>query len=228
MIGWRGRIGVLVPPGNPTVEPETQAMLPPGCSLHYTRMTASGATGSLSGQEERNAQMIAGLHDAVALLALVRPGVVALAHTSVSYSLGQEGEAALTAEIEARHRLRFTTAFAGVVAWLRHHGVRRLALGTPYSMDTTLRGKALLEQAGFEVVRHGVLPDVANIYDETEARAYALGRMVDDPAAEAVFLSGVGMPTLGALPALRADLGKPAISAAAAMMWHATRILGVA
>ncbi len=227
MIGWRARIGILVPPGNPTVEPETQALLPPGCSLHYTRMTATGETGSLLGQEDRNRQMIEGLHDATALLALVRPAVVALAHTSTSYTLGQQNEAALVAGIEARHPIRFITAFAAVIAALAHLGVRRVALGTPYAMDTTLRGKAHLESHGIEVVRFGILPGVTNIYDETAERAYQLGRQVDHPDADAVFLSGVGMPTIATLAALRHDLGKPVISATSAMMWHALRTAGV-
>ncbi len=40
MKGWRTRIGFLVPPGNPTVEPEMAEMAPPGVSLHFTRMNA--------------------------------------------------------------------------------------------------------------------------------------------------------------------------------------------
>ena len=74
---------------------------------------------------------------------------------------------------------------------------------------------------------YGNLAGVQNIYDETAERAYGLGRQVDHEAAEAVFISGVGMPTLGMIEALERDLGKPVISAASAMMWHALRTAGV-
>jgi len=68
---------------------------------------------------------------------------------------------------------------------------------------------------------------VRNIYEETNERAYAVGRQADRPEAEAVFLSGTGMPTLGMLQTLEDDLGKPVFSAASAMMWNALRIAGV-
>jgi maleate cis-trans isomerase len=37
MYGSRCRIGVLVPPGNPTVEPEMYRMAPAGVSIHFAR-----------------------------------------------------------------------------------------------------------------------------------------------------------------------------------------------
>lgn len=227
MMGWRARIGILVPPGNPTVEPELAALVPPGCSLHFTRMSASGVTGSLAGQEERNREQIDSIGASTALLAAVKPAVVVLAHTSTSYTLGRDGEAALVAEMERRHPIRFTTAFAAVLAALAHLGVGRIAFGTPYSAETTGRGRAHLEAHGITVVRDGILPGVVNIYDETAERAYRLGRQVDHPEAEAVFLSGVGMPTLATLAALERDLGKPVVSATAAIGWHAARLAGV-
>jgi maleate cis-trans isomerase len=84
-----------------------------------------------------------------------------------------------------------------------------------------------LEAHGFDVVRSDNLKGVANIYDETAERAYRLARSVDLPEAEAVFLTGTGMPTLPVLAMLEQDLGKPVISSASAMMWHALRSCGV-
>jgi maleate cis-trans isomerase len=44
---------------------------------------------------------------------------------------------------------------------------------------------------------------------------------------QAVFLSGLGMPTIATLETLEQDLGKPVISAASAMMWQALQLAGV-
>src|SRR5206468_170847 len=68
MIGWRARLGFLVPPGNPTVEAEMMALAPLGVSLHFHRMAARGVPGSLDGQDERNRMMIDHLDESVELL----------------------------------------------------------------------------------------------------------------------------------------------------------------
>jgi maleate cis-trans isomerase len=72
-----------------------------------------------------------------------------------------------------------------------------------------------------------VLENVTNIFDETPERAYRLGRTLNTPQVDAVFLSGLGMPTISILETLEQDLGKPAISAASAMMWNALQLAGV-
>jgi maleate cis-trans isomerase len=110
---------------------------------------------------------------------------------------------------------------------LQRLGVKRLALGAPYARETMLQGKAHLEAHGFEVVGCDNIPGVANIYDETAERAYKLARGIDSAEAEAVFLTGTGLPTLPVLQALEDDLRKPVVSSASAMMWHALRLAGV-
>jgi hypothetical protein len=144
-------------------------------------MTASGVTGSLVGQEERNREQIASLDQCISLLAMVKPAVIVFAHTVTSYTIGMPPEKALVARVEATHGCRFITAFGSVVSALMHLGVTRVALGTPYAMTMTVRGKVLSEENGFAVPNHPSLPGVTNIYDETPKRAYQLGRMAGSP-----------------------------------------------
>jgi maleate cis-trans isomerase len=227
MIGWRARLGFLVPPGNPTVEPEVTALAPPGVTVHFHRMTARGVPGALDGQDQRNREMIDSLDLCVEMLAMVKPDVIVIAHTATSYHLGREREAALLARLGEASGVRVVSAFGAVVAALARLGVKRLALGAPYSAETTAQGRAHLEAHGFTVVRSQNLPGVSNIYHETAERAYRLARNIDRREAEAVFLSGTGMPTLSVLDLLERDLGKPVLSSNSAMMWQALRLAGV-
>ncbi len=198
-------------------------LAPPGVTVHFTRMVAHGEAGSHQGQEERNRSQIAHLDENVALMAMVKPAVIVLAHTASSYTLGREGEAKLVERLERSSGIPFITAFGCVLKALEHLGARRIALGTPYAADATLRSKAHLEAHGLEVVSWGNLDNVKNIYEETPERAYELACRVDALAAQAVFMSGVGMPTIDVLDRLERDLGKPVLSSASAMMWHALR-----
>jgi maleate isomerase len=227
VIGWRARLGFLVPPGNPTVEAEMIELAPHGVSVHFQRMVARGVTGSLDGQHERNRMMVDHIGDSIELLALVNPDIVVVAHTATSYYLGREKEADLLARLQKQSGIRVVTAFGSVARALERLGVQRVSLGAPYSRETTLEGKAHLEAHGFTVVKFDNLPGVTNIYDETPERAYRLARSVDAPEAQAVFLTGTGMPTLPVLEALEQDLAKPVISSASAMMWNALRQCGV-
>lgn len=203
------------------------ALAPAGVTVHFTRMVAEGNAGAHEGQEERNRSQIAHLDGNVALLSMVKPDVIVMAHTASSYTLGRQGEAELVARMEEKTGRRFVTAFGSVLAALAHLGAKRIALGTPYGEDATKKSKAHLEAHGLEVVSCGRLENVVNIYDETPERACELGVRANVPEAQAVFLSGVGMPTIAVLEKLERELGKPAISSASAMMWHALRLAGV-
>jgi maleate isomerase len=222
------RLGFLVPPGNPTTEPEVIRLAPSGVTVHFHRMfLAGGVPGSPQGQDERNRQQAEHMEESARLLAMVKPAVLVMAHTATSYTIGTEREGAMVAKIERATGIPFITAFGSVVAALGHLQVKRVALATPYAREWTLRGKAHLEAHGLEVASWGHLEDVSNIYDETPERAYELARRVDVPQAQALFLSGVGMPTIDVLARLERDLGKPVISSCSAMVWNALRVAGV-
>jgi maleate isomerase len=225
----RARIGVLVPAGNPTVEPEFYRMAPAGVTIHFARLdSGAGAPGTPEAMEQRTLGYLDALPGAVRSFADLRLAVIVLAHTAVSYLNGAAGEEALGARLTALVGRPATTAAGAVRAGLRRLGVKRLALATPYPESISAAGRAFWEASGFEIVGYHRLPDVANIYEETEERAYTLGRAADVATAEAVLLSGTGLPTVGIVERLERDLGKPVVTSQQAALWRALRLAGIA
>jgi maleate isomerase len=230
MFGWRARIGVLVPPGNPTVEPEYYRMVPAGVTVHFARLQgfqASSLPGAASGMEERTLAYLDELPGPATALGSVKPAVVVLAHTASSYATGFDKEPQLLDRIAALTGTTVLTAARAALAALQHFGAKRLALGTPYPEAISAKGKAYWQAAGFDIVGYHRLEGVTNIYDEHEQRAYQLARRADTSEADAVFLSGTGLPTVDVLEVLEQDLGKPVISSNQASLWQALRLAGV-
>jgi maleate cis-trans isomerase len=145
----------------------------------------------------------------------------------VSYLTGYAREPALVDRLQGLAGTRAFTAARAIIAALRHLGVRRLGLGTPYPEAISVAGRAYWQAAGFDVVAYHRLDDVANIYEETEARAYALGRAADSADAEAVLISGTGLHTAGIVERLEHDLGKPVVTSQGATLWQALRLMGI-
>ena len=99
------------------------------------------APGTPEAMERRTLGYLDALPAAVRTLTDVRPAVVVLAHTGVSYLNGAAGEAALAARLSELAGTRATTAAGAVSAGLRRLGVKRLALATPYPESISAAGR---------------------------------------------------------------------------------------
>jgi maleate isomerase len=95
--GTRARLGLLLPSGNQAAEPQLQAMLPAGVSLHTTRLKLMGSS------ERELLGLVERVEEAAELAADVEPDLIVFHCTAVS-TFSRELEASILERIRKAHR----------------------------------------------------------------------------------------------------------------------------
>lgn len=219
--GW---VGVGVPQANPTVEAEMRRFLPQDAELLTSRLVSRAPT-----SVERLIDYFDGLDRTLDSYDVLRPDVYGFACTGSSYLVGAEREAEIVAGAEARLGCPFVTAAQAILDALAALGARRVALLAPYPADIVEAGIAYWRAAGLSIVQVMTIElpseDTRGIYGLRSADALAAldGGVSDD--AEALLMSGTGMPTLAALAPAAARIGRPVLSSNYCLAWSLRRAL---
>lgn len=225
--GWRARLGVIVPPTNTVNEAEWHLMAPKGVTVHSARMPLHADTESEAGKTALHAD----LRRATADLAQASVDAIAYGCTAGSMTLPLTG---LTDLMTSIARVPAVATAPALVEALSAFGARRVALATPYHDALTEHERIFFAQCRIETVAARGLGFGANGAEEYKkiarlpaAVAYRLAKSVDRREAEAIVISCTDFATLGIIPVLEAELGKPVVSSNQATFWAALRAAGV-
>ncbi len=216
MYGWRGRIGLLVPSINTTMETEFWGIAPHGVSVHSARI-AGGRKGTP--EELRNMEKEARL--AAERVARVEPDVVVYGCTSGSFFEGPTWNRMITEELTKITGAPTVTTAGSMAECLLRNGHRRVDVVTPYVELTNERLRQFLRGHEIEV---GTLAtfDMLDMFDHAKIRPEEIYRRVKEttsPESSAVFVACTQLRAMEVLDALERDLGKPVYSAIQATAW---------
>ena len=215
------RVGLLTPSSNTTQAPEFTEVLPRTVSLHSSRLSLTNIDADSTehmvdeiGQESRK-------------LADAEVDVIVLAATAPSSRKGKGYDRELIRRIEAASGKPATTASTALLEALAALGVRRLAIGSPWTEDIDKITVGFIEANGFEVLHHEAMgivrnSEVGRLHPDT---AYEMGRRVDRPEADAVMLSCGNWWTMSIVERLERDIGKPVLTTNGVSLWAVLRIL---
>jgi maleate isomerase len=227
----RAKIAAVVPATNTVVQPEYEAMRPPGVTNHVTRMYLPprpyddmDVYRKALDTEEGN------LEDALKLVLPCEPHVVAHGHSIHSFRGDRERAESERKKIEALCGVPFITPSVAVLAGLEAIGnPKRIAILTPYWPPADSLISEFFTACGYEVVGCWGLKAtgptaVARISLEQIREGF---RHADRPRAEVLIHVGTNLPVSAITGEVEAEHGKPLIGVNVATYWKALRSVGI-
>ena len=220
--GQRAWVGFGTPQANPTVEAEMRQLMP--ADVHYVM---ARLLGSSSDSETRLRDYFENLEDHLRQYDVLRVDAFGFACTGSSYLVGATRERAIVEHIEAKLGYPIVTAAEAIVSAFEALGANRIAILAPYPEWLVERGVEYYRGKGLDVVDVQRIDtgsgDTRTIYGLSVRDAIAALPNVDLANADALLLSGTGMPTLAAIARSEELAGKPIISSNYCLAWEVLR-----
>lgn len=219
------RVGVIMPPPNPTVEPEFQGALPRNMIMHASRFPVQ--PGDLA---QRNEGYRASYATCVKGYGPLPLDAILISCTGSSYLLGKAGDAAISSELRALTGVPTITSSYAIQEALAALHIRRITLLSPYPAWLTRQSADYWSGSDLQ------LDDVIQLGDGSTNAAYELDddyveqellKLTPRAPGSAVLMSGTGMPTLGAIASVGDKLSVPVLSSNLCGIWWLLRATGL-
>lgn len=218
------RFGMIALATDLTSERDAARLLPlDRAALHVTRVAYENPS------TPENLRKMAPRLTAAAELLTPEIALAAICYSCTAASV-EIGDAAVAESIQrAQPGVPVVTPPDAAVQGFAALGVRRIALVTPYLVETTEPMAAYFAQRGLEVVSAQCLGladdrEMARISAET---IIAAAIAADRPEVEGLFLSCTALPAVGVIDRIEERLGKPALSSNQASLWAMLRHAGL-
>jgi len=243
--GWRARFGLFIVSSEPVPEAEWWAMMPPGVSLHTSRVDAPAPWANWEDTDRTAVKLASDLARGAEHFAAMRLNTVVIGHSSSSILGGPGWDQAV---IKALRKilpddLTVTTNGLDCVAALRAAGVSAPFLVFPpwFNPDIVNAGKAYFASHGLSPAGSLCADSGRKWRDVPPRQLYAEGmgfeqdveylyrqiRSATVQQADGVLIVGTGLRCVGISQALENDLQRPVVTANQASLWHCLQLAGI-
>ncbi len=229
-LGWRAKFAVLVPSTNSSVQPEFDAMRPPGVTNHISRIRIPNMALNNDDDFARLVEHIAeGQIEAVDSAMTCEPDRLVLGISVETFWGGYALSRQLKAELETHTGLAVSMGAEASEQALKLVGARRIGVVTPYFPIGDRNVAQFFGEAGFEVTRMVGLkcasPVLIAHVGEAQLRDAILA--VDGPEIDAIIQVGTNLAMARLAPEAERWLKKPVVAINTAIYWHALRAAGI-
>jgi maleate isomerase len=229
-LGYRKRIGVVVPSTNTTVQPETDALRIPGVTCHAGRVTIKERPLDTEEAFYEHMQM---MRDGIGV-AIDQIMTAGLDHLIMGVALetfwgGIAAADKLRSELAHRAGVGITMGSTAFVAALKKFGARKIAILTPHQPRGDEIVRAYFMQAGFDVIRlKGLKCATPRLIAQVQERDIRNAlRELDGDDVEAFLTLGTALPAARVAAQAECWMGRPVLAVNVVSFWHAIRQTGI-
>lgn len=229
-LGWRRKYAVLVPSTNTSVQPEFDAMRPPGITNHVGRIDIPNIALRNDADFSRLIELIVAAQDqAVTSVMSCEPDHLVLGISAETFWDGLAASRKLKARLRRMTGLPVTMGSEACNAALKLCKSRRLGVITPYYPVGDRNVIRFFEQSGYEVASLVGLKckspvDIAKV---GEARLRAAIDQVNGDKVDTIVQVGTNLAMARLAASAWTWLGKPVIAINTAIYWQALRSAGI-
>ena len=230
VLGWRSKIGIVMPSTNTVVQPECDDLRLDGVTNHVARITVQERP--LSSDEaflEHVKSMSVGVAAAIDQVMTCQPDHVIMGVALEAFWGGVAKAEALRKGFEEQAGVDVTMGSDALCAALDIFGAKRIAVLTPHQPKGDQVVGDYLREAGYDVVRLKGLkcPSPRMIAQTPLADIRAAYRELDGDDVDALVQVGTNLAGMKVAAEAERWLGKPVLSMNALTYWRALRRLGI-
>ena len=220
------RVGLIVPSTNTVMEPDLYRNLPPGTTVHTSRMLLQGSVTV----EAEELMLDVYLPDCAQQIGTLMPDVVVFGCTSAGALRGPAYEQELAGEISRATGAPTITIMGAVVEELKRLDVSSVAVLTPYSEEINDTIKESLEASGF-TVPHIDGMDVKGAFNiaavSPEEIVNYVQEQLDGVKSDCLFVSCANLKSVDVLDRIREVAGRPVVTSNQAVLEGVRRTIGI-
>jgi len=230
-LGYRLKIGIVIPSTNTTVQPETDAMRPKGVTNHIGRIHIPDLPLGNDAEFEAMVKAIGpDLFSCVDRVMTCQPGHLIMAMSIPTFWDGKAGSEKLLARLEERAGVPVTMGSTACIRALKcFPDVRRIGTLTPYQPVGDTHVAKFFEDYGYAVAAVHSLkrPSEVQIAHATEADLRDGLRILASAGVDAIIQAGTDLAMIDIADEAERWLGIPVIAINAASYWASLRHGGI-